>query len=122
MVTPRHSNTQWLLSAVYASPRYAKRRLLWENLESVASLHSLPWIIASDFNEVLMGEDKFGGRLVNINRALRFQECLDSCGMIDIGFSGALFTWSNQRPLTYLIQERIDTVKWSGMSTILRLV
>lgn len=110
VVTPRHSNTQWLLSAVYAGPRYAERRLLWENLESVASLHSLPWIIAGDFNDVLMGEDKFGGSPININRALRFQECLDSCGMIDIGFSGAQFTWSNQRPVTHLIQERIDRV------------
>ena len=40
-----------------------------------------------------MGEDKFGGNLININRALRFQECLDICRMIDIGFSGPCFTW-----------------------------
>lgn len=30
--------------------------------------------------------------------------------MIDIGYSGARFTWSNHRPLTHLIQERIDRV------------
>ncbi|XP_075667401.1 uncharacterized protein LOC142636989 [Castanea sativa] len=60
----------WLLSAIYASPRYAERRLLWENLESVATLHSMPWVIAGDFNEVLMGEDKFDGCSVNISGAL----------------------------------------------------
>ena len=59
---------------------------------------------------VLVEEDKFGGRTVNINRALRFQECLDTCKMIDIGFSGARYTWSNNRPLTQLVQERIDCV------------
>jgi len=32
----------WLLLAIYASPRYAERRLLWENLSTVAGLHSLP--------------------------------------------------------------------------------
>ena len=32
------------------------------------------------------------------------------CRMIDIGFSRTRFTWSNQRPLTHLIQERIDRV------------
>ncbi|XP_075640276.1 uncharacterized protein LOC142612031 [Castanea sativa] len=41
-----------------------------------------------DFNEVLMGDDKFGGRPVNLGRALWFQECLDNYKMIDIGFYG----------------------------------
>lgn len=95
---------------MYVSPRYAERHLLWENLSIVASLHSLLWVITGDFNEVLLGEDKFGGRNVNINRALKFQERLNSCKMIDIGFSGPQYTWSNLRPLSQLIQERIDRV------------
>ena len=45
---------------------------------------------------------------MNINRVLRFYECFDICKMIDIGFSGAHYTWSNNRPLTQLVQERID--------------
>ena len=98
------------LFAIYASLRFTKRRLLWENLIAVSGLHSLPWVIVGDFNEVLMGEDKFGGRSVNINRAFIFQECLDTCRMIDIGYSGAWFTWSNHHPLNHLIQERIDWV------------
>ncbi|XP_050259946.1 uncharacterized protein LOC126705028 [Quercus robur] len=53
------SRPPWLLSAIYASPGFAKRWLLWENLESVANLYSMPWVIVGDFNEVLMGEDKF---------------------------------------------------------------
>ena len=72
VVTPTYSNSSWLLSTVYASPRFAERRLLWENLITVYGLHSLPWVIAGDFNEVLMGEDKFRRQSVNINRALRF--------------------------------------------------
>ena len=79
----------------------------------------MPWIIAGDFNEVLMGDDKFGGRLVNLGRALWFQECLDNCSMIDIGFSGPRYTWSNRRQLSRLIQERIDRVflnaEWNSL-------
>lgn len=60
-----------------------------------------------------------GGCLVNISRALHFQECLDTCRLIDIGFSGPRFTWSNHRPLTDLIQERIDrvfvNVEWNSI-------
>ena len=90
----------WLLSTIYASPQFAERHLFWENLEYVASFHSVPWVIAGDFNEVLMGDDKFGGSSINIDRALRFQECMDICRMINIGFSGPRFTWSNRRPYT----------------------
>ena len=68
---------------------------------------------------LLVGEDKFGGRIVNINRTFRFQECLDTCKMIDIGFSGARYTWSNNRPLTQLVQERINCVfinaEWNAL-------
>lgn len=62
----------------------------------MASLHSLPWVLMGDFNEVFIGDDKFGGRAVNISRALRFKECLDFCRMIGLGPSGARFTWSNR--------------------------
>ena len=86
------SKPPWLLSAIYANPRLAERLLLWENLESMASLHSLPWVIIGDFNEVLIGEDKLGGNSVNIRRALRFQDCLNTCRMIDIDFSRPHYT------------------------------
>lgn len=109
----------WLLSAIYASLRFAERCLLWENLEVVAGLHSMPWVIAGDFNEVLMGEEKFGGNPISMNGALQFQECLDICRMIDIGFSGPRFTWSNCWPLSHLVQERIDrafvNANWSAI-------
>jgi len=52
----------------------------------VAQLHNLPWLVLGDFNEVLCGEDKYGGRQVNINRALKFKECLDVCNLLDLGF------------------------------------
>ena len=97
------SNISWLMSAIYASPRLVERRLLWDNLIKVAELHALPWIMAGDFNEVLIGEDKFGGRLINISRAINFQECLNACGMIDLGFCGPQFTWTNRQPFTQLV-------------------
>lgn len=87
MVVTSIAKPTWLLFAIYSSPWFAERRLLWENLESVVNLHSMPWVITGDFNEVLMGDDKLGGSPINISRALQFQECLDTCRMIDIGFS-----------------------------------
>lgn len=74
----------------------------------MASLHSSPWIIARDFNEVLADNDKFGGRAMNANRSLLFKDCLDSCNIVDLGFSGPRFTWSNRRGVRSLIQEMLD--------------
>lgn len=44
----RSSNLSWLFSAIYASPRFAKRSVLWNNLISVAESHRMPWIIAGN--------------------------------------------------------------------------
>ena len=91
-VKVRSLDFDWLFSAIYASPRLAKRRILWENLSKVAEFHTLPWVIAGDFNEPLAESDKFGGRAVSINRSLDFKDCLDKCNMIDLEFSGLRFT------------------------------
>lgn len=107
-VKVKSSNLYWLFTAVYASPRFRERRLLWNNLKYVSSIHNLPWIIASDFNELLSSEEKFGGRPMSLYRANLFKECLDSCNMADLGFQGPRFTWTNKQDITTLIQGRLD--------------
>ena len=42
MVRDISSNSSWLMSAIYASPRFMERLLLWENFSKVAELHNLP--------------------------------------------------------------------------------
>ncbi|XP_075636620.1 uncharacterized protein LOC142608841 [Castanea sativa] len=107
-VKVRASSSNWMFSAVYASPRSAERRILWNNLSIVTELHNLSWVIAGDFNEPLSSADKFGGRVVNSSRSLLFKECLEKCNMVDLGFSGPRFTWTNRREVQNLIKERID--------------
>ena len=102
------TNLFWIFFAVYASPRSVERCILWENLIKVADLHNKPWVIAGDFNEPLLGEDKFGGRPVNISISLLFKDCLDKCNMVDLGSSRPRYTWTNRREINNLIQERID--------------
>ena len=102
------SDLTWLIYAIYASPRLAERRILWENLKIVAHLHNLPWLMLGDFNEILSEEDKFGGNRANVNKALEFKECLDDCNILYLGFAGPKYTWTNRRHIFAPILERID--------------
>lgn len=108
LVKVNFSSFSWLISAIYASPKYSGRRLLWNNLALAASLHNLPWVMLGDFNEILSSNEKFGGLLVNVSRALKFKCSLDTCGMLDLGFHGPKLTWTNRREFRTFIQERID--------------
>lgn len=104
----RSSNLSWIIFAIYASPRIVECSCLWSNLSVVAKLYKLSWVMLGDFNEVLSSNDKFGGNPICISQALRFKECLDDCGMMDLGFCGLRYTWSNLRDITDLILERLD--------------
>lgn len=90
------SNSECIVTTIYASLRFHDRCILWNNLKSAANLHNIPWIIASDFNEVIVDGDKFRGRRVSSTRSLLFKECLDNCNMVDMGFSRPRFTWTNR--------------------------
>ncbi|XP_030958558.1 uncharacterized protein LOC115980449 [Quercus lobata] len=89
-------------------PRVEEKCILWNNLSKVAELHNKPWIMVGDFNEPLVQEDKFGGRGVSVNWSLAFKDFLDFCNMVDMGFSGPRYTWTNKWDINNLILERID--------------
>ncbi|KAL7211712.1 hypothetical protein ACSBR2_014549 [Camellia fascicularis] len=104
----------WLFSAIYASPCFNTRKILWDNLKIFAHVHNFPWLLMGDFNEVLTRTEKFGGQPINHRRAMLFKNCLDHCGLIDMGFSGPHFTWNNRRQVGNFISERLDRCLCNG--------
>lgn len=98
----------WVLSAVYASPNAYIRDDLWEYLERLHTCISLPWLLLWAFNQVLSATEKAGGNPVNRRNILAMQQMVSTCSLIDLGFSGSPFTWSNMRVGTSCIKERLD--------------
>ncbi|KAK9911968.1 hypothetical protein M0R45_035845 [Rubus argutus] len=98
-----------MLTVLYASPTKSVRSNLWNYLEHVVSVHQLPWIFIGDFNELYSSADKNFGTMHG--RIGGLKKWVDQNSMIDMGFIGFRFTWSNNR-----IKERLDiafcTCEW----------
>lgn len=65
-------------------------------------------MVTTDFNSCLDQKDKKGGKSVSSTSRGGFRDCIDANGLIDIGFSGYAYTWTNRRIGKENIQERLD--------------
>ena len=97
------------LTGFYGRLEEHRKHKSWEYLRHLHSRDSLPWICMGDYNiEILLSDEKQG----RIPRPLwcmeDFWSALLHCGLIDLSFSGNIFTWRNSRPRSAFIQERLD--------------
>ena len=78
------------------------------------SRNFVPWLYFGDFNEILQSEEKQGGLPKPLALMLNFREALLYCGLVDLGYQGNIFTWTNRRD--DLVQEQLDracaTIEW----------
>ncbi|PKI39344.1 hypothetical protein CRG98_040210 [Punica granatum] len=93
MEASTQDGSTWALTMVYASPTESSRRDLWQLLRDLSSRIQGPWMVIGDFNEILEATEKMGGAPFDPNPTISFQEALDHAGLMDLGSTGALFTW-----------------------------
>ena len=75
------------------SQHYCTRQGLWNYFSHFSTTHHLPWVVVGDFNESPTNADKNGGPYTGKFGGLKMW--VQSSGMIDLGYQGADFTWSN---------------------------
>ncbi|XP_060190835.1 uncharacterized protein LOC132620152 [Lycium barbarum] len=116
------------ISIVYAKSRSTGREDLWRYMRIFASTIDQPWSVSGDFNCILNEEEKYGGRPYSLNKSIPFIDCLNDCGLSDMGFTGNAFTWCNERKEQEIIWKILDRVlaneKWDediGNTTIQHL-
>ncbi|XP_027166673.1 uncharacterized protein LOC113766707 [Coffea eugenioides] len=66
------------------------------------------WMMAGDLNDIPSNEEKWGGRSRPDSSFKDFREFIESNALIDLGFEGVPWTWSNQWEGGGLIQQRLD--------------
>jgi hypothetical protein len=101
-------NEQWRFTGFYGQPDSAKRMESWALLKHLSRFQPLPWLCAGDFNEILEQQENEGATLRRETQMNNFRQCLEVCGLGDLGFIGPCFTWNNGREDEDFIQERLD--------------
>jgi hypothetical protein len=88
---------EWRANFVYGEPQRDKRHEFFNLMRQLCTHWSGPWICCGDFNEVLSQDEYYGSNDHSDSQIRLFQECLDDCALLDMGFSGPMFTWSNNQ-------------------------
>ncbi|XP_015159877.1 uncharacterized protein [Solanum tuberosum] len=94
---------------VYAKCKDYLRRPLWDRMlyHATATTNS-PWCAVGDYNVITSIDEKLGGVPYNMRKSLEFIALIEACGLMDLGFSGQKFTWSNNRGIHSRVWKRLD--------------
>ncbi|TXG67033.1 hypothetical protein EZV62_008308 [Acer yangbiense] len=95
-------------SGFYKEPKAGNRVFSWELLIRLHSIDNLHWLCGGDFNELLFRNEKKDRSDKSFTNMLQFREVVNDCDLVDLGFSGSMFTWNNKRDGKANIQERLD--------------
>lgn len=86
-------NREFYLSCVYGNPNMKRREELWTHLQFLStSFQSVFWACMVDFNAYRFEDEKLGGGRPNWTSMKHFNNCLEACGLWDIGFTRPIHT------------------------------
>ncbi|KAL9681934.1 hypothetical protein QQ045_013726 [Rhodiola kirilowii] len=107
------------LTVFYGNPATQKRSETWDLLRRLSMDSNLPWVVIGDFNEVLFSWEVEGRRLRKEWQMRSFRETIDACGLVDLGYSGLPFTFSNKQAGLMETKARLDrafgNVQWKTL-------
>lgn len=96
--------------AVYAPPEASRRREFWNALDSELSTISEPLIIGGDFNCIRFIHERLGGSGGLHSDSNVFNDIIMGHGLIDLGYTGADFTWDDSKSTKRKVFKRLDRV------------
>ncbi|KAF9598420.1 hypothetical protein IFM89_027853 [Coptis chinensis] len=98
----------WYLSCIYGSPTPSIRREQWKILPSLLPPSNILWLCIGDFNDVSSNSEKRGGPLLFPSQMQYFNNMIQDCCLMDMGFIGSPFTWCNNQQGLRQVFKRLD--------------
>ncbi|KAL4340431.1 hypothetical protein GQ457_08G021740 [Hibiscus cannabinus] len=90
---------------------HGRRRELWDQLRALDPGDDSPWVVGGDLNVIGNSAERRGGSDRRLGVCPRFCEFMNESGLIDMGFSGARFTWSRGN-LSQRLDRCLCNVAW----------
>ncbi|XP_026399266.1 uncharacterized protein LOC113295131 [Papaver somniferum] len=84
----------FLVSGIHAHVGEVQRIFFWSEMEMISGLN-LPWLAIGDFNVITSVDEKIGGKTPNKRAMLDFNNCLDTCELLQAPRTGIQYSWSN---------------------------
>ncbi|XP_056688797.1 uncharacterized protein [Spinacia oleracea] len=97
-----------LITGLHAPSVPGPRHALWRNMADNLPPSDTPWLMVGDMNEVTSQSEKMGGRPFRSGQCKDLRNFMDAAGLVDLGFHGNPYTWTNARDGAGLIKERLD--------------
>ncbi|GKD65668.1 hypothetical protein Tco_1307776 [Tanacetum coccineum] len=104
----RDGEEPWIFSAIYTSPDINKRQELWNNLSIFSESLNMPWLLVGDFNETTTLDERHDGNQEMQRRCDKFKNWIENTSLIDLGYTGAKFTWTRGKTMETRRVARLD--------------
>lgn len=107
-ITTVNSDSMIYYTFVHAPCVFSDQQVVWDEIVNLSSSFSMPWIVAGDFNAISSWDEKKGGNRDGDESIQSFNLFMMQAGLIDIGYHGNDYTWSNNQTGNARIWERLD--------------
>lgn len=103
----------YILSAVYAKSTRSGRAELWNSLVTRKGLlGDAPWLVGGDFNVVRFSDECSGGAPLSQSPIQDFNDCIQTCELMELQPTGLDFTWEGSRSTGRLVK-KLDRLLFS---------
>ncbi|GJN39974.1 hypothetical protein PR202_gb29131 [Eleusine coracana subsp. coracana] len=96
------------LVCIYGDPYHVRTNDIWADVLDFVLLDDSPLFCMGDLNELLDGTEKLSCHAPNFNRISSFRNIIHNCGLIDLGYNGPAYTWTNRRFSSNPTFQRLD--------------
>ena len=114
VLVSKDQSMPWRATFVYGEPRRENRHEFWTLLRRIHNDWKGPWICCGDFNEVLCSDEHLGSSERSDAQMSLFRDCMEECGLVDLGYTGPKYTWNNRQEGDDLVRVRLDRAVANG--------
>lgn len=100
----------WNLFCIYGPPVSSQRSSFWRNMYGYAQNFDGCKCFIGDFNVNCFGDENFGGVPVLNSNISFFTYFIHQNHLINVGYKGPSYTWTNGHGFENLIRQRLDRV------------